>query len=205
MIMIPNMSVNEVINFVMTFIYVLILVAAVRILYKNHKTSKAVYDLCASQDACRDMINKMIEYAQTSDDIATNRTNHVAHMAAIMESILEIYRLFQYSIDTHSTFSREWADVGLTFSELYNKSLFKAVLTLNEVKSGKYVRRNDINYDSLVNGSSAIEDDDGWNDWIDMNIHFLKIYVCSENQAIMCIAVANILQIPIEQTYSREI
>lgn len=205
MTMIPDMLVSEIVGFMKMYIYMLVIVAAVMVLYKNHKTSKAVYDLCASQDECRDTINKMIEYAQTSDDTAANRLNYVAHTAAVIESIIEIYKLFKYSIDSHIAFSREWANNELTFSKLYDKSFSKAILSLDEVESGKYVCHSDINYKSLVDGASGIEDDDEWSDWMDMNICLLRTYIRSENQAIMNVAVANILQIPIEAKNSGEI
>lgn len=210
MIMIPDMFTNEVAGFMETFIYVFIVVAAIMVLYKDYKANKAIHNLCVSQDECCDMINKMIQYAQTSDDTAMNRLNvnrvkHIAHLAAICEAGFEINRIFKRSANTHNTFSKEWANTGLTISKLYSKSFNKAILILEEIKSGEYKFCGDFNYEAMVNEASEIEDDDEWNDWIDMNIGYLKKYIGLKVHAIMNVEVANILQIPIEINDSKEI
>ena len=205
MIMIPDMFANEVVGFMETFIYVFIVVAAIMVLYKDYKANKAIHNLCVSQDECADMINKMIKYAQTSDDTAMNRVKPVAHLVAICEAGFEINRIFKRSANTHNTFSKEWANTGLTISKLYSKSFNKAILILEEIKSGEYEFCGDFNYEAMVDEASAIEDDGEWNDWIDMNIGYLKKYVGLKVHAIMNVEVANILQIPIEINDSKEI
>lgn len=168
------------------------------VLYKNYKINRSIYKLCVSQDECKDMINKMIEYAQTSADITENRSYPLTHFVAIAEACMEIHKIFKRSIDANIAFNKGWAKTGLTFSKLYEKSLNKAILMFDEIESEKYEFDGGIDYNTLVDEVSELEEDNEWNDWLNASIGVLRNYIHSRNQVLMNVAVANILQIPIE-------
>lgn len=68
----------------------------------------------------------------------------------------------------------------------------------DEIESEKYEFDGGIDYNTLVDEVSELEEDNEWNDWLNASIGVLRNYIHSRNQVLMNVAVANILQIPIE-------
>lgn len=189
------MIMSEAVSFVMTFIYVLILVAAVEALYKNYKVKRDIHKLCISRDEFINGINELFEYARTSDDIVAKRSNCVAHVATVIEASFKMCSIFRYCADNHISFNKEWSDSGLTVSKLYAKYFNIAVTSIDEAKSGNCKRECAIDYNKFVDGVIDLKDDE-FDDWTSTSTKVLKNQLNIVTITIMTDELAVLLQTP---------
>ena len=196
--MIPIMYVSEIVSFLKVFIYVFTVLAALTIIRKYYKIQKDIYDLCMSQEQFMDTVERLIDYAQTSDDNdgIVDRSDPAGHVAAIGESCFELCRMFRDSTNKHISFNTVWKNSGLTVSKMYDKSFSKALDKFDEVVTGDYRCSEGIRYDVLIDAASGVQDDE-YDEWVSSNISSLKNCINIEARGIMIAGIIKILHLPI--------
>ena len=196
--MIPIIYVSEVVSFLKVFVYVFTMLAALTIIHKYHKIQKDIYNLCMSQEQFMNTVEKLIDYAQTSNDNdgIVDRSDPAGHVAAIGESCFELCDMFRDSTNKHISFDTVWKNSGLTVSKMYDKSFSKALDKFDEVATGNYRGSEGIKYDVLIDTVSGMRNDE-YDKWVTLNISSLKNCISLESRTIMIASVIKILHLPV--------
>lgn len=196
--MIPIMYVSEVVSFLKVFVYVFTMLVALTIIHKYRKIQKDIYNLCTSQEQFMDTVERLIDYAQTSDDNdgVVDRSDPAGHVAAVGESCFELCRMFRDSTNKHVSFDTIWENSGITVSKMYDKSFSKALDKFDEVATGDYQCSEGIRYDVLIDAVSDVQDNE-YDEWITSNISSLKNCISLETRTIMIDSVIKILHLPV--------